>query len=371
MTHLESDGFLNREVEALPDAKQLADLRSNRQGLTRPEIAVLLAYAKMAFYRDVKDADLLAAPYFEADLLRYFPKAMQKELAGDIKSHRLRREIVATMITNSIINRTGFFFAHSLMRATGRPAGDIARAYVATRDAFGLRGLWAEIEALDHGAASAALQSQLYVNLNQFIEHYCRWFLHHSANDIPLDQLVATYADGIAELEAHADALLSESMRNVHSNQVTQLTGQGVPEELAIRMAHLDVLNSACDIIDIARATKKPVLEAGRIYFAIGETLKLGWLRYRASALTADSYWQQLAIKSLAHEFFDAQRHLTLRVITDYAKGKTDPVALWVEAVAEPLSRYTNFVTELRAQVALDYPMLIVALNQVQAITRG
>ena len=368
MTQLEEQNFLNRDVEALPDAKQLAELRSAKQGLTRPEIAVLLAYAKMAFFRDVKDADLLDAPYFEADLLRYFPTAMQKDFSTDIKAHRLRREIVATMITNSIVNRTGFSFAASLMQATGLPAADIAQAYIATRDAFGLRKLWAEIEALD-GVASALVQSQLFTNLNQFIEHSCRWFLQHTKQPTTLGDLIAAYAPGIRDIEQQAESLMSESLHQSYTENVAHWVAQHVPVELAQRLAKLEIMNAACDIIDIARTSKKSVMEAGRIYFALGDVLKLGWLRSSARALAADNYWQQLAIKSLALEFYAAQRRLSLQVIAQYGRGKADAAAAWVADAGAALARHDSFIGELRAQPQLDYPMLIVALRQIQAIT--
>lgn len=368
MTQLEGEGFLNREVEALPDAKQLTELRNLRQGLTRPEIAVLLAYAKMAFFRDVKDAAALDDPYFEAELLRYFPKVMQEEFATDIKSHRLRREIVATMITNSIVNRTGFSFAQSLMQATGLPAADIAQAYTATRDAFGLRALWREIEALD-GRAPAALQSQLFAMVNGFIEHSCRWFLTYTKQPMKLAEMVAMYKPGIREIEDNAEKLMSEHARHAFTHQVDHLVAQGVPLHLAQRIGKLEVMNAACDVIDIARQSKKSVMEAGRIYFSLGDTLKLGWLRQSAHALAADNYWQQLAIKSLIVEFYAAQRRLSLDVISQFGKAKGDPAHAWEHANAGALSRHQHFISELRKQASLDYPMLIVGLRQVQAIT--
>ncbi len=368
MTHLEREGFLNRDVEALPDSKQLAEMKSAKLGLTRPEIAVLLAYAKMAFFRDIKDSKLLDAPYFEADLLRYFPTAMQKEFAADIKSHRLRREIVATMVTNSIINRTGFYFAHSLMQATGLPAADVAQAYIATRDAFGLRSLWAEIESLD-GKINAAHQAALFAKLTGFIEHNCRWFLANIPQPMKIADVVAAYGPGIRDLEKQADKLMNTQARAAFDAQVAALTGTGVPAALARRIATLEVMKAACDVIDLARRSKKPLAEVGRIYFAFGDMLKLAWLRDSAEQLSADNYWQQLAVKSLGVEFYAAQRRLTESAIARLGRGKGDIAAAWEKANAEALNRHSHFIGDLRAQPALDYPMLIVALRQVQAIT--
>ena len=367
MTTLEAENFLNRAVEYLPDNKQIAELRSTKQGLTRPEIAVLLAYAKMSFFRDLAESPLLDAPYFESDLLRYFPKAMQKDYAKEIKSHRLRRPIVATMITNSIVNRTGFAMASSLMRATGLSAADVAQAYIATRDAFSLRALWKDIEALD-GVVPASVQSQLFAQVNEFIEHSCRWFLQHVAQPMAMADVMARYMPAIAEIEKHADSMMSESVRTAFNQNVTRLTALSVPEPIAQRMAMLEIMSSAGDIADAARSSKLPIATVGRIYFELGAVLKLGWLRSSARDLMAENYWQQLAVKSLVVEFYQAQRRLTLEVIRQYGKQK-DAEAAWLASNSGALTRYDTFIGDLRAQATLDYPMLIVALRQVQAIT--
>ncbi|MDX2094948.1 MAG: NAD-glutamate dehydrogenase [Alphaproteobacteria bacterium] len=367
MMQLESENFLNRAVEYLPDSKQLAELRSTKQGLTRPEIAVLLAYAKMAFYRDLTESPLLDAPYFEADLLRYFPKAMQKDYSVDIKAHRLRRPIVATMITNSIINRTGFAMASSLMRATGLSAADVAQAYIATRDAFGLRDVWRDIEALG-GGVPASVQSQLFVLVNQFIEHSCRWFLQHVPQPMVMDEVMARYAPAVAQIVRDAQNMMSESARRAFAQTVERLQALQVPEALAQRMAMLDILTAACDIVDAARESKLPLANVGRVYFELGAVLKLGWLRASAQDLPAENYWQQLAVKSLAVEFYQAQRRLTLVTLAHYGK-QADAAAAWLDAHRGALARYDAFIADLRAQATFDYPMLIVALRQVQAIT--
>ena len=367
MQHLEADGFLNRAVEFLPDAKQLAELRSAKQGLSRPELAVLLAYAKMAFFRDLAEESCLDAPYFEGDLLRYFPVAMQKGFASEIKSHRLRREIVATMITNSIVNRTGFAFAHDLMQATGLGAGVVAQAYVITRDAFGLRDVWKSIEALD-GKISANVQSQLFVRVNHFIDHSCRWLLQNVPQSVDVATIMKRYEPGIREVEKNANQCMTGSARTAFAKAVSELTTNGVGESLAKRIAMLDILTSAGDMVDVANVSKQPITSVGRLYFELGDALKLGWLRDVASHLTAENYWQQLAVKSLVVEFYQAQRRLSLGVIHAFGK-QAHASSAWQKAHAAELGRYESFIADLRAQPTLDYPMLIVALRQVQAIT--
>lgn len=368
MVALESTGFLNREVEFLPDAKAIGELRASKLGLTRPQIAVLIAYAKMALFNELKESELLDAPYYERDLLHYFPDAMQEPYTPEIRSHRLRREIVATLITNSIVNRTGFSFAQNLMRATGLHAADIAQAYIASRDAFALRELWSDVEALD-GKVDAVLQANLFAQVNAFIEHASRWFLQHASQPMDLGAVMKRYEDGIAIVEKNAEALMSETLRKAYDKTTEQLISNGVPDAIAKRIAKLELLSSACDIVDIAQASKLPVEDIGKLYFEIGAQLKLGWLRRSARELNAENYWQQLAIKSLVQELYQAQRRLTAEIITRHGKKKDGALQAWDEQVQGALSRYLGFIEELRTQQSLDYPMLIVALRQVQWIT--
>ena len=363
---LEAEKFLNREVEFLPDTKQFAELRAAKTGLTRPEIAVLLAYAKMALSRDLKESTAFDSNYFTADLLRYFPKEMQKTFGPEISAHRLRREIVATMITNSIVNRTGFSFAHSLMRATGLGATPIALAYIVTRDAFNLRSLWQQIEALD-ATIPATLQAQLFNHINGFIEHSCRWFLTHVPQPMDIGAVMDRYAAGIGMISHHAESLMTGTLKKSYQKSVDNLTEQLVPPALAARIASLEILNSACDIIDIAAALKLPVTTIGGSYFELGAQLKLGWLRRSAHAMVTENYWQQQAVQSLIIELYQAQRRITTDVISQYGKKSGDAVLHWAQDKAEPLARYIRFIQELRTQPALDYPMLIVALRQVQS----
>jgi glutamate dehydrogenase len=363
---LEAEKFLNREVEFLPDAKQFSELRAAKTGLTRPEIAVLLAYAKMSLSRDLKESTAFDSDYFNADLLRYFPKEMQKTFGSEISAHRLRRDIVATMITNSIVNRTGFSFAHSLMRATGLGATPIALAYIVTRDAFNLRRLWNDIESLD-ATIPATLQASLFTRINEFIEHSCSWFLTHVPQPMDISAVMTRYAAGIETINRHAESLMTGTLKKSYQQAIEQLTEQQVPPALAERIGSLEALSSACDIIDIAKQLNLSVTTVGSSYFELGAQLNLGWLRRSASNMLAENDWQRQAVQSLIIELYQAQRRIATDVITRYGKKSGDPVLRWTQHQAEPLARYTRFIQELRTQPKLDYPMLIVALRQVQS----
>jgi glutamate dehydrogenase len=369
MSEMEREGLLNRAVEYLPTEKQLGEMRAARQGFTRPELAVLMAYSKQSLFAELQQSTLLDAPYFEADLLRYFPKEMQKGFANDIRAHRLRREIVATMITNSIVNRTGITFAYELIRETGLHAPDIAQAYVVTRDAFKLRELWADIEMLD-GVVDAAVQSELFTAVNGFIEHNCRWFLQHIPQPMQIDKVMEQFAAGITTFVKHHDTIITQTLRKSYEQAVEGLIKLNIPHDVARKVASLEILASACDVVEAANQTGLPVEHVGRVYFELGAELKLGWLRRTARTLKADTHWEQLAITALATELYQAQKHLTVRVLKR-KKGAAPHILVsgWMEENQESLGRYLASMESLKSQQqTANYAMLIVALRQVQWI---
>lgn len=370
MQNLERDGLLNRSVEFLPSDKQIGELRTQKLGLSRPEIAVLLAYSKMEIYSALKDSAHLDAPYFIADLLRYFPKAMQKDYAKVIAAHPLKREIIATMTTNSMVNRTGITLMHGLIRETGLHAAHIAQAYVITRDAFDLRSLWSSIEGLS-GKVEASVQADLFAEATQFIEQSCRWLLTHMPQPMQIDAVMAAFKKPIAELSAAVPQLMTHTLKQSYEATRNRFTSKGVPAAIAERVALLEVLIAAWDIVEIAQLRSLPVKAVGSMYFELGAQLRLGWLRQRARAIATETSWQSLAIKSLITELYQAQQNITLHVL---GRSKTLPkrpqelAEAWVKNNADAMARYLQSMTELEQQKSLDYAMLIVVLRQVQWI---
>ena len=369
MTDLEREGLLNRAVEYLPTDKQLHEMRAARQGFTRPELAVLMAYSKQALYGELKESALLDAPHFVADLQRYFPTNMQKPYDSEIRAHRLRRDIVATMITNSIVNRTGITFAYELMRETGLSAPDIAQAYVVTRDAFKLRELWASIESLD-GVIDASVQAELFTAVNGFIEHSCRWFLRHLPQPMQIDKVMDKFADGIATFIKHHESMMTQTLRKAYELAIENLTKLDIPANVARRIASLEILASACDVVEAANQTGLPVEHVGRVYFELGAELKLGWLRRTARTLKADTHWEQLAVTSLVTELYQAQQHITVRILRRKKAASAHAlVEGWITENQESLGRYLTSMESLKAQQeSANYAMLIVAARQVQWI---
>ncbi len=369
MHTLEQEEFLDRSVEFLPTPKQLSELRARKQGLTRPELAVLLSYAKLALYRDLKASDLAISDYFNHDLLRYFPKQMQAPFQDDILSHRLRADMVATIITNSMVNRAGIAFAHSIAEETGMHSCDIARAYVITRDAFKLRTLWADIEALD-GTISAAIQSKMFADISQLMEHCVLWFLENCPEPLNIEAIMANFAPAIETFMGCFESQLSTTLEKAYLTQTSKLVEADVPSPLAKRIASLEVLASACDVVQVANHFKLSVHVTGAVYFELGARLRLGWLRRCASAALSDAYWDQLAVKSLIRELYRHQRRLTAKVLETLCNDTTchTSVDAWQALHSKEMERYQRFIDDLKSQESIDLSMLIVAARNVESI---
>lgn len=368
MRQLEKEGLLDREVEFLPNKKQLNELRIKKQGLTRPELAVLLSYSKLALYRDLKDSMMVENDYFIQDLMRYFPEEMQ-QYEKSILSHPLRGQIVATIVTNSIVNRAGITFAHSLIEGTGMHPCDVARSYVISRDAFGLRHLWADIEALT-GAVHVDVQAEMFIEISHFLERTSLWFLHNVPEPIDIEKTMEDYCDGIQTFASCYESLMSKTLDKAFRSQIEYFTNKGVPEALARHVAGLEALSSACDVTHTSKQYGLDVEVVGRVYFEIGAQMRLGWLRRSAQHIVTEDYWDRLAIKSLVRELYLQQRRLTSIVVANLCKDTqcSFSVETWYEENQRELERYYTFIDDLKSHEVIDLSMLVVAVRNVESV---
>jgi glutamate dehydrogenase len=368
MRALERSGRLDRGIEFLPDDETVRQRLNQRIGLTRPEVAVLLAYAKNSIYDELLPSDLPDDPQLEDDLLKYFPGALQKSYKEEIGSHRLRREIIATVVTNSVINRMGATFIHIMRERTGQPAAAITRAYAITRGAYRLRELWSGIQELDN-KVPAGLQVEMLIDLNRLAEQATQWFLRNGQHPLDIAANVAATSPGLVALENALMGILSEEDRVEVEEHHARLTGQGVPQALAQRVAQAPALVSSLDIVRIATELKMKVEDAGRTYYAVGEAFHLDWLRAGARALIGDSHWDRLAVFAIIEDLYGHQRDLTTSVLSQ-AKGVIGAAAIttWREKRGAALIRADALFGDLRQVGKLELAMLAVANRTLRSL---
>ncbi len=369
MKHLEETGQLDRVVEFLPDEEEISRRSSDGRGLTRPELAVLLAYSKLELYSELLHTNLPDDPYFENDLIRYFPEGMQDKFKKQILDHQLKREIICTVTANSIVNRMGSTFFNRMKEDTGMKGCDIGRSYTAARETFGLRDLWQQIEDIEH-KVSVETSTKLYLEARRLVERSTTWFLRTLPQPINVATTIAAYKEGVDVLKDQLDRIMSPVIREVRDERLKTYKKENVPTALATQIANMEALSSSCDIVHVAKSSVLPTIVVGEVYFALGKRLRLGWLRMNARKLISSSHWENLAIQSITDTLFDQQMRLAADVTGESCQGKVCEVALegWLKAHKKDLERYDNFINELKKQDKITSSMLSVALQRVEAL---
>jgi glutamate dehydrogenase len=383
MRNLERAGKLDRAIEFLPDDETMRERLAKRIGLTRPELAVLLAYSKTTLYDELLPSDLPDDPRLVEDLFDYFPPALRTEFREQIEKHRLRREIIATLVTNSMVNRVGSTFMHVVREKTGQPPSAIARAYAITRETFRFRDLWSAIEALDNKVA-ASVQTGMLIEINRLAEPATAWFLRNGTHPLDVAGLLAEAQPGVAEIEASMLGLISETDRADYEQAKATLIENKVPEELASRIAGLSHLVSSLDIVRIATKADIKVVDAAAVYYAVGNAFCLDWLREGARQLIGDSHWDRLAVFAIIDDLYGHQRDLTAAVLADApAEGakalaaksleeKPAEAALaienWRSGRAVPVQRVDQLLTDLRQVGKIELSMLAVANRGLRSV---
>jgi glutamate dehydrogenase len=371
MRALEKAGRLDRAIEFLPDDEALTERAARRQGLVRPELAVLLAYAKLWLHDGILASSLPDDPFLAGDLVRYFPSAVQQRFAKEIAAHRLRREIVATTVTNSMINRVGVAFVTDMMEKTGHGPADVARAYIVARDAYALRDIWCRIEALD-GAVPAAVQTAMLAESARLLERATAWVLRCVPTPFDIGAAIAELRPGIAALQAALPVILPGETAEAVAARRQDYEERGVPSDLAAEVANLIILASAADIVRIAARQGATVEDAGGLYFAVGSRFGLGWLRAAAQRLGAGGHWQKLASAAAIEDLYGTQRDITTAVASE-APGLAAPEALaaWIAGHRVASERTDAMLAELKAAHQVDLAMLTVAGRQLKTLVEG
>ncbi|MGD8429993.1 MAG: NAD-glutamate dehydrogenase, partial [Ectothiorhodospiraceae bacterium] len=370
MRDLERAGALDRRVEHLPDDEELAERQKAGQGLTRPELAVLLAYAKIQAYEELLHSELVQTEFLATELMNYFPRPIRERFADAVRQHPLSAEIVATVTTNHIINRMGSTFLYRVHGGTGAGAAGAGRAYLAARDSFGLRGLWREVDRLDN-AVPAAVQNRMLQQIAQLQERATVWMLRNVPTPVSIEEAIERFRPAVAKLESTLDELLPESDKLRLETEASTLMESGVPEPLARRVANLDTLYSALDLVKACADTRASLDTAARVYFQASTELGLDWLREALIHFEASDPWQERYRAGLEEEFYVQQRLLTEGIIAFAGESESSgQVAQWAEANADVVQRLQLTMEELRRVSQVELPMLGVALQELRNVSQ-
>ena len=369
MRTLEKADRLDRDNEFLPDDETVAERLAAGLGLARPELAVLLSYAKITLYDELLSSDLPDDPYMARDLVAYFPTPLRERFAEQIARHRLRREIIATVVTNDMVNRVGITFVHEVTEKTGMPAAEVARAYMISQEVFGMHEIYRQIEALDN-QVPAAVQTLMLTECGRLIERGTVWFLRQAEHPLDIRREVAAYGEEVARIAENLETVLRDSDSEALAERARKFTDAGVPDALAERIAALSLLYAACDIVRIAQGSALGGLEVGKAYFAVGARFGFDWLRRAAGLLPSDSAWDKLAVTAIVDDLYGHQGELTSRVV-DGNKSLEAPeeiIDTWTDGRRPLVARTDQLLGELQAAGTPDLAMLAVANRQLRAM---
>jgi glutamate dehydrogenase len=370
--HLEQVAGLNREIEFLPSDDVLSERKSNHRGLVAPELAVVMAYCKIHLYEALLDSDLPEDPYLGHDLERYFPPPLPERYSEQMRSHRLRREIIATVVANQLVDRAGTTFAFRLGEETGAPASTLARAYAVAREVFDMRSLVAAIEELDN-RVDAKVQLEMLIEGRRLLERATRWLVRANPGSIDIAVTTRYYEPGARLMMNSLPDVLDGGDRWAFAKRHDELEQAGVPTELSTRIAAMPSLLSVFDIVEASRATKRQPEAVMATYSRLGSRLELNWLRDRIIELPRTNRWQGLARAALRDDLYSLHRSLTQDVLEAAGGDAKSDAAIdaWTERHGAAVERALGMLSDIKASRVYDTTTLPVALREVRNLIRG
>ena len=369
---LERDGKLDRELEFLPDPKTVAERKLAQLGFTAPELSVVLAYGKIDMYTSLLESDLPEDPYLSDDLARYFPAPLPERFAEQMRRHPLRREIIATHVTNVIVDRAGTTFAFRLGQETGVPPADLARGFAVAREVFDMRRFWSDVESLDD-VIDAETQFTMLFEARKLLERATRWLVRNRPRPIDIAAGISRYASGTKELSQALPGVLDDAERDAWDALRARLEDAAVPAPLAASVASMAPLLSALDAVEIALSTGRSVDAVAAVHFQLGARHQLHWLRDRIVALPRDDRWQALARSALRDDLNAIHRALTFQVLQASSPGLRVDVAIdaWVKHNPAAVRRSQRMLADIEASRTFDLTTLPVALREVRNLIQS
>ncbi len=363
--NFERTGLLDRALEFLPDDSEIEDRRNRKQGFTRPELAVVLSYAKIDLYDGLIASGSALTDFLEIDPQRYFPAVLRRRYEDLIPGHRLSGQILATLIANDIVNRMGPAFVTRAQTDTGADIVTVARAYEAARIICRARPLWHAIEAMDH-KISANAQMRMMFEVSRTIRHASYWLIEHYGDELNIVDVVERLKDGMNRVYSRSATYVSRATHARMQESERRFVEMGVPEELAKRVALLILTRPALDIVDIAAERRRDVIDSARLYARLNDALRLWWLHNSAEDLKVQGRWQAMARSSLRDEIYRIRRDVGLRLLT--RRGKRDPrqiVDQWLAKREHEVERYLHMIDEMKLR-KVDFATLSVAAQELR-----
>jgi glutamate dehydrogenase len=364
---METANVINRAIEFLPDEKKLAERKGSGMGLTRPELAVLLAYTKINIKAGILDSDIPDHPYLSKILDTAFPASLQKNYAAAMAKHSLHREIVATQLSNMIVNEGGISFVYNLQMETGSSIAEILRAFIVATRVFGASELRDLIDSFDF-KIPLATQYELIGHLRRLMYLSSRWFLRHKPlTDETMESIIKHYAKGVKTLEQIIPNLMGGFTKNYLDTLSAQFTEAGIDPDIAKRFAGNRAMYTSLNVIEVASRYHFHLGKTAEIYFAVGEYFNLLWFRDRLTNDPIEGFWNSLARLTLRDELDVLQKMITVAIM-QHSKATMETkefVEHWIAENQRPMERWKKILEMVHSSTNTDYTMFFVALKEL------
>jgi glutamate dehydrogenase len=361
MHWLEGSNRLNRAIEFLPTDEEIAKRRARKVGLTKPENAVVLAYAKMAVFDELIASNLPDDPFYGRALKAYFPQVLTEKFGPAVAAHPLKREIIATFITNTVLNRTGATFVNFIATESGANTADVIRAFTLAREVFDLEPLWDQLDALDY-KVDAKLQLNLLTKLIATAQRASRWMLRIRAQGADLPTLIQRYQPAARELRMSLATWLPQSAQDNWKKETDALVKAEVDSALAQNLSALEFIFPALDLVDLAQSANTGLEQAARTYFGIESELGLSEWRTQINRLPTDTLWQTQARGSARDDVYSIARQITLGQLS-----RNEDLGVWRQQHGSTIDRLRRLLATISLQAA-DLAPVSVALRELRQL---
>ncbi|HEY3529603.1 MAG TPA: NAD-glutamate dehydrogenase [Nocardioides sp.] len=369
MRTLEKKGVLNREIEGLPTSREVRRRLDRGEGLTAPELSVLLAWTKIVLADDLVGSDLPDDPYCHVDLVSYFPTQLKEGFESAIASHPLRREIIVTQVVNDLVNGAGMTYWPRLAGETGASPEELTRANFVAREIFGSLPLREELQTYDNDL-DAACQTRMRIEMRTLVERASRWLVNNRRPPLDSQATVDYFREPVQQLMAELPSLLTGRELRAYEGRMSRLVEQGVPEDLASRVAVLHPAYQLLGIREIADRLELDPVAVTRLHFALGERLGLPDLVSRILALPRDDRWQTMARAALRDDVYAVHAQLTAQVLRDTDRADSVPARIqeWEDGDTVVVSRAASTLEEICADDNADLARMSVGLRVVRGL---
>ncbi|WP_096085930.1 NAD-glutamate dehydrogenase [Agaribacterium haliotis] len=368
--HLEEQGRLNRSLEYLPSDEQLAERSAAEQGLYRPELAVLISYAKVQLKEALVESDIADDAYCARSLFNLFPERLHDDYAEQIKHHKLRAQIIATQLANDLINRLGITAFYRLAEISGSSAEEVVRAYVIAREVFCMEDFFAYVASLDY-SVEASLQHELLATLMRRVRRASSWFLKNRRGGLDVEKEVSAFKAKLKQAQNCVASLLPQSYAELWQKRSDELKAQGLADEWIDSMVMPDNLFSGLGVVEVSNCSGAAIERCVESFTVLMHELKLDWFANQLAQMKVDNFWQASAREAYIDDLEAQLRKLSTCLLSERYEGSVgERLGAWLESNQAMISRWRSMVSKVEASSRVDSAMFSVALRELNDLVQ-